>query len=183
LFADSRYFGRWFRRNGHVEGLFWDTSRWFFRRFELSFSLAISGFFFLLFIVSIFFFQISWRRDEGAGRGVDGNPVSTVATRGSLLRDFVSGSVPAHVVQGVQVQTFVPGACEHERCVSSGPRIRMPPLVEPLAGTLKSLREAADVIRHRFPGLEALEDLQRGCRQFAKMPNYGCGQQWIDAIA
>jgi hypothetical protein len=46
----------------------------------------------------------------------------------------------------------------------------MPPLAEPPAGILKSLRETAEVIRHRFPGPEALEDLQRGYRQLAKMP-------------
>jgi hypothetical protein len=46
----------------------------------------------------------------------------------------------------------------------------MPPLAEPLAGILKPLREAADVVWHWFPGPEALEDLQHGFRQLPKVP-------------
>jgi hypothetical protein len=135
----------------------------FFRGFGLSFGFIISSFS-LLFTISEFFFQISWGRDEDAGRGIVGNPVGTVAASGSILWDCVSRSIPTHAVQGVQVQIFIPGAGEPKRCVSSGSRSRMAPLAEPLAGTKKPLGEDAEGVRHRLPRPETLEDLERRFR-------------------
>jgi hypothetical protein len=145
------------------------TGTRFFRGFGLSFGFVISSFS-LLFTISEFFFQISWGRDEDAGRGIVGNPVGTVAASGSILWDCVSRSIPTHAVQGIQVQIFIPGAGEPKSCVSSGPRSRMAPLTEPPAGTKKPLGEAAEILRHRFPRPEALKDPDRCFWELAKMP-------------
>jgi hypothetical protein len=38
------------------------------------------------------------------------------------------------------------------------------PFAQPLIGIKKPLDEGADVVRHKLPRLEALEDLERGFR-------------------
>jgi hypothetical protein len=102
--------GRFRSRFGNNWGFWsalWVASSRFLRDLRLGFSLVLVGFFFLL-VVSEFVFDISWGRNEGAGGGVLGNPVSTIAALGGLFRNHISRSVPAQAVQSIHVQLFIP---------------------------------------------------------------------------
>jgi hypothetical protein len=170
LLSLSRCFRGWLRNDRRFRGLLQIPTGCFLGDIEFSFNLVLSGFFFLSLIISEFFNNVSRRRDEVTGRGVLGNPVSAIAAFGSQFRNRVGGSIPAHDVQGVQVQTFIPRAGKPKRYVSSGAHCGMTPLAEPPAGTKKPFGEAADILQHRFPRPEALEGPNCYFWELAEMP-------------
>jgi hypothetical protein len=136
-----------FGGDGFFRSLFVVTSSGFFGSVYLNLFLFLA-FFGFFFIIREFFFKISSRRNEGAGRGIACDAVSPVVARGNFCWISVSGSIATHVVQGIQIQSFIPGAGKSQRRISSSPCSRMPPLAQPVAGVQKPVSNGDDVVRN-----------------------------------